>query len=126
MDPRAVPGIDPSLPGVRLRPDLRTYPGLDKAAPAYGLTPERLEARLGELNPIERVEGLARRRVPALFIHGDQDKVVPLEKNSAEVATRYRTLGGKMELVVVPGKGHEEVDEFFTSERFATFLTTGK
>ena len=41
--------------------DLRSYPGLDKAAPAYGLTPEELEARLGELNPIERVGVLAER-----------------------------------------------------------------
>ena len=50
---RASPGIYPVF-------DLRTYPGLDKAAPAYGLSPEELEARLGEHNPIERVGVLAK------------------------------------------------------------------
>src|SRR5262245_62979291 len=49
--------------------DLRNYPGVAKAAPAYGLT-KGLEARLAELNPVERVGALAKARVPALLIHG--------------------------------------------------------
>lgn len=106
--------------------DLRSYPGLKNAAAAYHLTEEQLTAELARHNPIDLLAPLAKAKVPILHIHGDKDKVVPLEKNSGELATRYRALGGKMELVVVPGKGHEEVDEFFTSERFATFLTTGK
>ena len=73
--------------------DLRTYPGLDKAAPAYGLTAGQLEARLAEFNPIERVGVLAKHRVPAFFIHGDEDKVVPLKENSAEFVARYRAAG---------------------------------
>jgi hypothetical protein len=106
--------------------DLRSYPGLKNAASAYRLTEEQLAAELSKHNPIDLLAPLAKAKVPILHIHGDKDKVVPLEKNSGEVASRYRTLGGAMELVVVPGKGHEEVDEFFTSERFAAFLTTGK
>jgi hypothetical protein len=106
--------------------DLRSYPGLKNAAAAYHLTEEQMAADLSRHNPIDLLAPLAKAKVPILHIHGDKDKVVPLEKNSAEVATRYRALGGTMELVVVPGKGHEEVDEFFTSERFVTFLTTGK
>ena len=106
--------------------DLRSYPGLKVAASAYRLTEEQMAAELSRHNPIDLLAPLAKAKVPILHIHGDKDKVVPLETNSAEVAKRYKALGGTMELVVVPGKGHEEVDEFFTSERFADFLTTGK
>jgi pimeloyl-ACP methyl ester carboxylesterase len=80
-----------------------------------------LQARIE--HPIDLLAPLAKAKVPILHIHGDKDKVVPLEKNSGEVAKRYKALGGTMELIVVPGKGHEEVDEFFTSERFAAFMT---
>jgi hypothetical protein len=106
--------------------DLRSYPGLKTAAAAYHLTEEQLASELSRHNPVDLLAPLAKAKVPILHIHGDKDKVVPLEKNSAEVASRYRALGGTMELVVVPGKGHEEADDFFTSERFVSFLTTGK
>ncbi len=106
--------------------DLRSWPGLDKACGAYRLTAEQLSKELAQHNPIDLLAPLAKAKVPILHIHGDKDTVVPLEKNSGELARRYKALGATMELVVVPGKGHEEVDEFFTSERFATFLTTGK
>jgi hypothetical protein len=106
--------------------DLRSYPGLKTAAAAYHLTEEKLAGELSSHNPIDLLAPLAKAKVPILHIHGDKDKVVPLEKNSAAVASRYRELGGMMEVIVVPGKGHEEVDEFFTSERFVRFLTTGK
>ena len=75
--------------------DLRSYPGLEKAAPAYGLAAKELEARLGEFNPIERVGVLAKARVPALLIHGDEDRVVPLKANSAEFTARYRAEGAE-------------------------------
>lgn len=106
--------------------DLRSWPGLDKACGAYRLTAEQLAGELARHNPIDLLGPLAKAKVPILHLHGDKDSVVPIEKNSGELAKRYKALGGSMELVVVPGKGHEEVDEFFTSERFATFLTTGK
>jgi len=106
--------------------DLRSWPGLDKACGAYRLTAEQLSKELAQHNPVDLLAPLAKAKVPILHIHGDKDAIVPLEKNSGELARRYKALGGSMELVVVPGKGHEEVDEFFLSERFATFLTTGK
>ena len=34
-------------------------------------------------------------------------------RNSGELASRYRKLGGRMELIVVPGKGHEVCPELF-------------
>lgn len=106
--------------------DLRSWPGLDKACGAYRMTAEQLARELHQHNPIDLLAPLAKTKVPILHLHGDADTVVPLDKNSGELARRYRGLGGSMELVVVPGKGHEEVDEFFMSERFAVFLTTGK
>jgi arylsulfatase A-like enzyme len=103
--------------------DLRTYPGLDKAAPAYDLAVGQLKARLAELNPIERVGVLAQRRVPALFIHGDDDKVVPLKENSAEFVARYRAAGAANEvtLIVARGQGHNLWEGFFHCRELVAF-----
>ncbi len=105
--------------------DLRSYPGLQRAAGAYKLTPEELEKQLAQHNPIDRLEPLAKAGVPILHIHGDADKVVPLEKNSQIVLDRYRALGGKMKLIVVPGKGHAEIPEYFQEPRLVQFLIEG-
>jgi hypothetical protein len=42
---------------------------------------------------------------------------VVLEKNSQIVFDRYTLLGGKMKLIVVPGKGHAEIAEYFQEQR---------
>jgi Domain of Unknown Function (DUF1080)/Prolyl oligopeptidase family len=103
--------------------DLRSYPGVDKAASAYDLTPTQLEARLGELNPIERVALLARHRVPALVIHGDVDQVVPLEKNSAAFVARYRAAGAAdaVTLITAKGQGHSYWEGFFRCRELVDF-----
>jgi pimeloyl-ACP methyl ester carboxylesterase len=103
--------------------DLRSYPGLDRAAPAYGRSPGELEARLAELNPIERVATLARARVPALLIHGDADRVVPLEKNSAAFVRRYEEEGAKsaVTLIIARGQGHNLWEGFFRSRELVEF-----
>jgi pimeloyl-ACP methyl ester carboxylesterase len=103
--------------------DLRTYPGLAKAAPAYGLTAKELDARLGEFNPIERVGILAKARVPALLIHGDQDKVVPLRENSAAFAVRYRAerAEGLVKLIIAKGQGHNYWEGFFRCQELIDF-----
>ncbi len=95
--------------------DLRTYPGVAKAAPAYGLKTDELEAKLVENNPIERVSLLAKAKVPVFIIHGDDDKVVPLKENSAELAARYEAAGAKdaVTLVVAKGQGHNYWEGFF-------------
>ena len=65
--------------------------------------------------------------MPILHVHGDDDSVVPLDKNSRALIDRYRALAGPGELVVIPGKGHAELPEFFESERLlAFFLEHGK
>ncbi len=104
--------------------DLRSYPGLARASAAYGMTAEELNSHLAEHNPIDRLQGLAAAGVPILHLHGDADKVVPLEANSLELAKRYRALGGRIELEIVPGKGHAEIPEFFESERLLRFFVS--
>jgi hypothetical protein len=105
--------------------DLRSYPGINKAAGAYELTPAELEKRLTQHNPIDRLESLAKAGVPILHIHGDKDAVVPLEKNSQIVYDRYTALGGKMKLIVVAGKGHAEIPDYFQEPRLVQFLADG-
>ena len=102
--------------------DLRSYPGLQLACGAYGLSAAELGARLAEHNPIDRLSPLAKARVPILHVHGDADRLVPLEKNSGELARRYRALGGPMRLIVIPGKGHQVCDEFFRCRELVDFV----
>lgn len=105
--------------------DLRSYPGLNRAAGAYGLTPEDLEKQLTKHNPIDRLEPLAKAGIPILHIHGNQDAVVPLDKNSQIVFDRYTAMHGKMQIIVIPGKGHAEIAEFFQEPRLVQFLNDG-
>ena len=83
--------------------NVSSYPGLKQACGAYGMTEEQLGAALAEHNPIDRLGPLAKARVPIFHIHGDRDTAVPLKDNSAELARRYRKLGGKMILKVIKG-----------------------
>lgn len=104
--------------------DWRTYPGVNKAAPAYGLTPDELVARQAELNPIARIEILAKAKIPVCIIHGDIDKVVPLEQNSAELAARYKAAGEEdlVTLIVAPGQGHTMWEGFFKCQPLVDFV----
>jgi len=103
--------------------DLRTYPGLEKAAPAYGLSPQQLEAGLADLNPIERIEILAKARIPAFFIHGKVDQVVPLAENSAEFFRRYQAADAPslVKLLVIPDQGHNHWPGFFRCQELIDF-----
>lgn len=103
--------------------DLRSYPGLARSAPAYGLTTKELESRLATLNPIERVGHLATAKVPALLIHGDEDKTVPLKENSAEFVARYKGEGaeGIVKLIVAKGQGHNYWEGFFRCQELVDF-----
>ena len=103
--------------------DFRTYPGLDRAASAYGLTPAQLAADQAKHNPIEQVERLAAARIPAVLIHGDDDKVVPLKENSAEFLRRYEAAkaGDAVQLIVAKGQGHNYWQGFFRCEPLVEF-----
>jgi pimeloyl-ACP methyl ester carboxylesterase len=102
--------------------NLASYPGITNAAPAFGLTPAELTAQLSRHNPIDRLEPLARAKVPLFVIHGDQDKLVPLEANSGLVRSRYQALGGSMEWVVPAGQGHNMWTGFFQSQELVAFI----
>jgi len=102
--------------------DMSSWPGLKRAGAAYEMSEKQLAAALPKHNPIDRLAPLAEAGIPILHIHGDSDKAVPLERNAGELARRYRKLGGKIKLIVVPGKGHEEVPEFFESQQVVDFV----
>ncbi|MFO0930945.1 MAG: sialate O-acetylesterase [Gemmataceae bacterium] len=101
--------------------DLSSYPGVERAAPAFGLKPDEL-ARLREFNPVDRLAGLAKARVPLFAVHGDADTVVPLEANSGRLKTRYAALGGTMTVVVPRGQGHSMWPGFFRCEELVAFV----
>ncbi len=96
--------------------------GGEKIQKAYGMSEAELRKHLRKNNPIDRLTPLARAKVPIFHIHGDADKVVPLEQNTLELARRYKAMGGEAEVEVIHGKGHEEVPEFFQSDRLLDFL----
>lgn len=102
--------------------NLTSYPGLDKAAGAYHLTEAELAARLADHNPIDRLAPLAKAGVPLFAIHGDSDKIVPLEANSGEIQKRYEALGGRMQLIIPPGQGHNMWPGFFQSRELVDFV----
>jgi len=102
--------------------NIASYPGVDKAAVAYGMTPKALHADLSAHNPINRLAELAKAGVPLFAIHGDNDKIVPLEDNSALLKSRYEVLGGSIRLIVPSGQGHNLWQGFFQSQEFVNFV----
>jgi hypothetical protein len=102
--------------------NLASYPGVARAAPAYGMGPDALQARLAEYNPVDRLAPLAHAGVPLFAIHGGHDEIVPLEANSALLKSRYAALGGRMELVIPPGQGHNMWPGFFQCEDLVNFV----
>jgi pimeloyl-ACP methyl ester carboxylesterase len=106
--------------------DFTTYPGIEKAAPAYDLSPGDLLERQFELNPIKHIDVLAKARIPAVLIHGDVDKVVPLEQNSAEFVRQYKTagVGSLVKLIVLKDQGHSFFEGFFHSQELVDHAIT--
>ena len=111
-----------AIAGIYTVCNIESYPGVDKACEAYKLDAASLQARLNEFNPVENLVPLAKAKVPMLFIHGDTDTVVPIEKNAGLYVERCQALGGQAEIIVVPGKGHEVCPEFFQSKPFTDFI----
>jgi len=116
------PGLVKCIGGTYPVCDIASYPGLATASTAYGMSEEQMRTHLSEHNPIDRLAPLAAGKVPIFLMHGDSDAVVPLEANSQELARRYKALGGPVTLMVIKGKGHAEVPEFFESQRMVDFF----
>ncbi len=102
--------------------NIASYPGLAKASGAYRLTADEFSKQVTTHNPIDRLAGLAKAGVPLFAIHGDIDKVVPLEANSGEVRKRYEALGGKMQLIIPAGQGHNMWPGFFECQELVDFV----
>lgn len=96
-----------------------------RIAEACGLTEEELLSQLDRHNPVDRLAPLAAAKAPILFLHGDSDDVVPNDVNSEALVSRYRQLGAPAEVIVIPGKGHEEVPEYFTHPALSEFYIAG-
>lgn len=116
------PGRVHCIAGIYPVCNLESYPGLAKACAAYGMSEEELGNKLDEFNPVDRLTEIAKAKVPIFHIHGDVDKVVPLQENSGLVDERYRNLGGKMELVIAEGQGHNMWKGFFQCAPLVEFL----
>lgn len=76
-----------------------------KLLKAYGFVNDQ-EATGSRLNPVDRLEPLAKANLPILLVYGDSDRVVPHRENSEVVYDRYRALGGPVERIVKPGQDH--------------------
>jgi pimeloyl-ACP methyl ester carboxylesterase len=115
------------IAGIYPATDLNTWPGLQNlvAYPAKGLgfdlTEQQLALRLAAFNPIENLAPLAKAQAKLLHIHGDHDKLVPIDANSIELVRRYKSFGGSADLIVVKGLGHGGVP-FFQSRRLLAYL----
>ena len=104
--------------------NIASYPGVTNACGAYRMTAAELSEHLAEHNPIDRLAALAKTGVPLFAIHGDRDQIVPLESNSGEMRKRYEALGGRMELIVPPGQGHNMWEGFFKCQQMVDFVVS--
>ncbi len=117
-----------SIVGIYPVLDLTTWPGLPQAAGAYGLdknnlpTGAELDRWLASHNPVERLLPLAKAGVPLFQIHGDADTTVPFAENAAEPDRRYRAAGGRFELIVAKGQGHNHWPGFFQCQELVDFV----
>lgn len=96
--------------------DFKSWPGgkgTGKGSPgdwaacirAYGFADEAA-ALAYKGNPVDALEPLSKAGIAIVAVVGDKDDVVPPTENADLVAERYRKLGGTVEVIHEPGKGH--------------------
>lgn len=59
-----------------------------------------------KLNPVDNLAVLAKARIPIIHVIGDADEVVPVSENSDLVESRYKALGGLIQVIRKPGGLH--------------------
>ncbi len=57
-------------------------------------------------NPVDQLEPLVAAGIPLVYVVGDADDVVPWKENTELVESRYRALGGVVEVFHKPDVGH--------------------
>lgn len=102
--------------------NIASYPGIERASPAFELTAKELKDSLTKYNPVDNLHALAKARVPVFHIQGDSDTVVPHEKNSGLLASRYQALGGPVKIELIAGQGHNMWRGWFESETLTQFM----
>ena len=105
--------------------NLRSWPiksSLGATLRDFGMDKKTFIEEIDAHNPINYLPGMAKAQVPIFLVHGDSDKVVPIDENSGLVEKRYQELGGKVDVEVVPGAGHQVIDAFFKSKNLIEFL----
>ncbi len=114
---KAIAGIYPAY-------DFTTYPGLKRAAPAYGLSPDELKSQPTALNPIEKMDVLAKAKIPVHIIHGIDDQVIPIAENSDRLQSIYQKngAGDLMTLNRIKAQGHSFWPGFFRSQDLVDFV----
>lgn len=96
--------------------DLKSWPGgkgkgkgsprdWELAKQCYGFANDE-EAVGYKKNPVDTLAGIAKNKIALLHVYGDADDVVPWEENTGLIASRYRELGGEIQLIAKPGVGH--------------------
>ena len=103
---------------------LTAHKGMNISAKEFMAVLDDALAALAKHNPVDRLGPLAKVDVPIFHIHGDSDKVVPLDKNSSVVKERYDNLGGTMTLEIVKGQGHNMWPGWFNSQKLVDFVIT--
>jgi predicted esterase len=88
----------------------------------FGMTEEQLLAKLGELNPIENLAGLAKAKVPMFAVHGDKDGPVPYDDNTKLLKEKYEAAGGTITVKLIPGGRHEVTPAFFECKELVEFV----
>lgn len=57
-------------------------------------------------NPIDTLEVLAKAKIPLIYVVGDADDAVPPDENALIMETRYKALGGTVQVIHKPGVNH--------------------
>lgn len=87
--------------------DLRSWPGFKSKGVhrAYSFEDEAaFNAFTG--NPVDNLAPLAQAKIPIIHVVGDKDTTVPVAENTAIAETRYKQMGGTMEVIHKAETGH--------------------
>ena len=95
--------------------NLVSYPGLYSVASTYNMTPQALQDKLSEYNPVDRVDIL--HGIPFFSVCGDIDNIVPYEMNTGRIKAKIH-----VECVMMKNQGHSMWPGYFTCQELVDFI----